>query len=42
MDDFVKLKPDDRRRAFEAAGAALLMQAQIVEGQGERNVVATK
>jgi Nucleotidyl transferase AbiEii toxin, Type IV TA system len=31
MDDFVKLKPDDRRRVFEAAGASLTMQAQIVE-----------
>ncbi len=31
MDDFVKLKPDDRRRVFEAAGAALMMQAQTVE-----------
>ena len=31
MDDFVKLKPEDRRRVFEAAGASLTMQAQIVE-----------
>jgi hypothetical protein len=31
MDHFIQLSPDARRRAFEATGADLSMQAQIVE-----------